>query len=167
MQPRHNTARTSAPSTMDLQPSPPRRKRKAYDLEDTFEVVVGKPLLQFKHFTIYANVFTGRSIVLAARQGPESDNEEGLVDLKGEDPEIFQAYLSCVYFGPETLERAATADLLFEKLIRLYLLAERLIDLKTVNIATDEITRTSNYLGLIPLQGPISLAYASTAKYNP
>ena len=107
---------------------------------------------------------------------------------KDEDPELFQAYLNCVYFGPETLEqwsdaseagveakpegntrdeKQAVADLVFEKLVRLYLLAERLVDLKTANMAVGEIVRSSNCFGVIPTQGPVSLAYGSTATGSP
>lgn len=57
--------------------------------------------------------------------------------------------------------------MIFERLIRLYLLAERMADLKTANIAIGEIICASDHLGYITMQGPISLAYASTAKDHP
>lgn len=147
---------------------------KRYDLEDTFEVTVGK---QSRRFTIHTDVFTGRSGVLAALHRPEPDSQEQPVDLKGEDPKLFQAYLNCVYFGSETLEQwadaaeaeneaepdeekrkeeQAAANLVFERLIRLYLLAERMADSKTANMAIGEIIRASDHLGYIPMQGPIS-----------
>lgn len=166
-----------------------------YDLEDTFEVIVGKPTAQTKRFTLHTNVFTGRSGVLAALHGSEADDQAKPADLKGEDPELFQAYLNCVYCGPETLEqwadsseaetsakpegstpdekrtirdeKQAKADLVFEKLVGLYLLAERLVDSKTDNMVVAEIIRASRVLGCIPTQGLITLAYASTAKGNP
>jgi hypothetical protein len=142
--------------------------------------VVGKPAAS-KSFTIYTNVITGQSGVLGKVP----------VDLSGEDPELFQAYLNCVYFGAETIEQWAdelqalvgsdeptesvearrekelAADVLFTKLIQLYLLAERLVDLKTVNIVTSEIIRFSDAIRAIPTQISISLAYAATAVGSP
>jgi hypothetical protein len=166
-----------------------------YDLENTLEVIVGEPTAQPKRFTIYTNVFTGRSGVLAALHRAGPDEQKKPANFKREDPELFQAYLNCVYFGPETVEqwadaseaeitakpegntkdekriireeKQAVADLVFEKLIRLYLLAERLIDFKTANMVIAEIIRASGLFGCIPTQGPISLAYASTVKGSP
>lgn len=40
-------------------------------------------------------------------------------------------------------------------------------DFKTASMAIGEIIRASDHLGYIPMQGPISLVYASTAKDNP
>ena len=116
----------------------------------------------------------------------------GPVDLEGEDPQLFQAFLNCVYFGSEILEqwadateaeaeaeteakpegktsdeKQAGADLVFEKLIGLYLLAERLVDFKTANMVIDEMIRAREVLNYIPTQGPVSLAYASTVKGSP
>jgi hypothetical protein len=105
-----------------------------------------------------------------------------------EDPELFQAYLNCVYFGSDIIEqwadssevetkaksecstrdeKQAAGDLIFEKLIGLYLLAERLVDLRTANTVIDEIIRARDVLRCIPTQGPITLAYASTEKGDP
>jgi hypothetical protein len=157
-----------------------------YDLEDTFEVLVGKPLAASESFTIYTNVFTGRSGVLGKVGGQQAP-----VDLKGEDRELFQAYLNCVYFGAETIEQWAdelqapiesdesdisdeafrakelVADVLSDKLIRLYLLAGRLGDLKTSNLVISEIIRFSYAIETIPTQIPTSLAYAATVAGNP
>ena len=159
-----------------------------YDLEDTVEVTVGSPTAQSKRFTIHTNVFTGRSGVLAALRRSGPDDQTQPVDLRGEDPELFHAYLNFVYLGPETVEqwadaseaetaakpegntkdeKQAVADLVFEKLIRLYLLAERLIDFKTANMVVAEIVRASRLLGCIPTQSPTSLAYASTVEGSP
>jgi hypothetical protein len=116
---------------------------------------------------------------------------EAPLDLRSEDPELFQAYLNCVYFGAETMEqwadelqasfssddadtsdeassaKEAAADVLFTKLIRLYLLAARLGDLKIANQVTSEIIRFSYAIETVPTQIPTSLAYAATAAGNP
>jgi len=111
-----------------------------------------------------------------------------VVYLEDHDPELFQEYVHCVYFGPQALqqwvqasvikteanpdgntrdEKQATADLVFGKLIGLHIIADSLIDFKTANMVTNEILRTSDVLGFIPTQGPVSLAYASTEKSSP
>jgi hypothetical protein len=119
-------------------------------------------------------------------QESEPWTEKKPVELEGEDPELFQSYLNCVYFGSETLEqwadaakveahsegntreqKQAVADSLFSKLVRMYLLAERLVDSKTANIASGEIIRSVDRLGCIPTQAPISLAYACSTRESP
>lgn len=94
--------------------------------------------------------------------------------------------LNCVYFGPKTIEewarkhkhdtsakpdetdqeKQAAADLLFEKLIRFYLLAERLQDCETANLIIGKIIRISYDAKLLPTQAPISFAYESLAEGN-
>lgn len=159
-----------------------------YDLEDTFEVMVGTPPAQSKRFTIHANVFTRRSGTLASLHKSKPDEQTGPADLTGEDSELFQAYLNYVYFGPDTIEqwadasaaktkakpeggtsdeRQAAGDLVFERLVGLYLLAERLVDFRTADAVIDEIIRARDVLRCIPTKGPITLAYASTAKGSP
>lgn len=78
-----------------------------YNLEDTFDVIVGDPSSsECKRFTLHTNVFVAQSGFLAATRKPEwiSQNPGEPVDLKDEDPELFQAYINCVYFRFETIE---------------------------------------------------------------
>jgi hypothetical protein len=92
--------------------------------------------------------------------------------------------MNCVYFGPETIEhwvddyhssrpemstddRQLAQDALFAKLIGIYLLCQKLIDFKAANAVIDEIIRLSSSCKIIPLQGPIVLAYEHTVKGNP
>lgn len=157
----------------------------SYNLEDTFDVIVGDPSSsESKRFTLHTNAFVAQSGFLAATRKPEwiAQNPGKPVDLKDEDPESFQAYMNGVYFGFETIEhwadtfehppqRATTANdghnALFTRLISLYLLCERLIDFKAANMVIDEITRFGFDAGVIPLLGPTSLVYTSTAKGSP
>jgi hypothetical protein len=157
----------------------------SYDLEDTFDVVVGDPSSsESTRFTLHTNVFVAQSGFLSATRKPEwiAQNPGRPVDLKDEDPELFQAYMNCVYFGFESIEHWADAfehpphratsandehNALFTKLISLYLLCERLIDFKAANMVIDEITRFSLNTGVIPLLAPTSLVYNSTAKGSP
>jgi hypothetical protein len=59
-----------------------------------------------KRFTVHSDIFTQRSRFLAAARKPEwiAGDPSKPVDLSDEDPDVFQAYLNCIYVGPETLE---------------------------------------------------------------
>lgn len=137
---------------------------------------------------MHTGVVTGRSGILATMLRVEPDNQKKVVYLENQDPELFQQYVHCVYFGPQALQKwaaasevkkepnpdghardedQAAADLVFEKLIRLYILAAKLVDFETASMVVDKIIRTSDSLGFIPTQGPISVAYASTDKGSP
>lgn len=126
-------------------------------------------------------MFVAQSGFLAAVRKPEWNAQDPgkPVDLQDEDPELFQAYMNITYFGFETIEQwVDTLDLpaelqtfatdeqtaLFTKLIRLYLLCEKLIELKAANMVIDEIVRFSDMARVIPLLAPTSLAYSSTAN---
>jgi hypothetical protein len=64
-----------------------------------------------KRFTIHTDIFTKRSRFLAAARKPEwiAEDPSKPVDLSDEDLEVFQAYLNCVYVGPEILEEVPGA----------------------------------------------------------
>jgi hypothetical protein len=70
-----------------------------------FNVIVGTPPLA-QRFTLHTNVFIQRSGFFRAARKPEwlNGNPSKPVDLTNEDPEVFQAYLNCVYRGPDTLK---------------------------------------------------------------
>jgi hypothetical protein len=133
-------------------------------------------------------VIIGRSVDLAELLESGPNDQKKVVYLRNHDPELFQEYVHCVYFGPQALrqwaqasevkteansdgstrdEKQTAADLVFKKLVGLYLLAVRLVDFKTANMVTDEIIRASDALACIPTQGPVSLAYASTGTGSP
>jgi hypothetical protein len=59
-----------------------------------------------KRFTIHTDIFTKRSKFLAAARKPEwiAGDATKPVDLSDVVPDVFQAYLNCVYVGPETLD---------------------------------------------------------------
>jgi len=160
----------------------------SYNLEDTFDVVVGDPSSpESKRFSLHTSVFVAHSGFLAAARKPEwiALNPGNPVDLKDEDPELFQAYMNCTYFGFETIEhwvdsfkfpaQAQTSanaeqtaqEALFTKLIKLYLLCLKLIDFKAANMVVDEIVRFGDKAGSIPLLGPTSLAYGNTVEGAP
>lgn len=160
----------------------------SYNLEDVFDVIVGDPSTPVsKRFTLHTSVFVTRSGFLAATRKPEwvAQNPGRPVDLHDEDPELFQAYMNCVYFGFETIkpwvdsfkfptqeetsadDGPTAQDSLFTKLISLYLLCQKLVDLETANMVIDEIVRFGGKAWSIPLLAPTSLAYSTTVKHDP
>jgi hypothetical protein len=136
---------------------------------------------------MHTSVVTGRSELLAAFLRDDPDLPV-VIQLETHDPELLQEYVNCLHHGPQALQQGAeasvgkadanpddntsdedqaVADLVLEKFIELYILAMELIDLKTTNMIIGEIILASDSFGCIPTQGPVSLAYASTAKGDP
>lgn len=248
-----------------------------HDFSSTFDVIVGQLPGNVKRFTVHTDMFTRRSKFFAAARKAEwvAGARAKPVDLSDEDPDVFQAYLNCVYVGPESLEeipgefeveargsnigfckllvynickdvtkqkllerfgefgdvtkvifsshrespqyessrfafvhftsaeagRAALkycdglilcghrvtiqpsrvgldqreyemhkyelADLHYNSLIKLYLLADKLRDVTTANIVVDEIERFYRVTEAHPGERPITTAYNSTAKGSP
>ena len=70
-----------------------------------------------KRFTIDTDIFTKRSEFLAATRKPEWIAGDAVkpVDLSDVGPDVFQAYLNCVYVGPKSLEEVSGA---FEREVR-------------------------------------------------
>jgi hypothetical protein len=219
-----------------------------------------------KRFTVYTNILTERSLFLKAARKPEwlAEDPRKPINLEDEDPEVFQAYLHCVYFGSETLDEhfdnflrevgtrtqsepapvllgdlqrfecpgaheledffderlptpertqvvyerkiagvkrfvhvyfengeeatqalqcysdnargwkfafaASSIDLAvegFDSLIQLYLLADKMQDLRTSNMVSDEIINFSVDVDAVPSRREICMAYDSTVKGNP
>lgn len=73
------------------------------DLTATFEVLIGS-----RRFTLHESVFTPRSQLLAStrRLAAIASLRYTLkpVDLSDEDPDVFQTYMNCVYFGKAVLQ---------------------------------------------------------------
>lgn len=135
-------------------------------------------------------MFTAQSGRLAAARKPEwlEGNPERPVDLTDEDPEVFQGYMNCVYFGSDIVQYwvndklssqprgSASAeemqqfhDTIFTKFIELYVLAQKMIDFQTANMVIDEIIRFRETAKVVPvpMQAAISLAYKFTVKNDP
>ena len=148
-----------------------------YDLDSTFDVLVGS-----KTFSLYTAVFTERSEFFRAARKPEwlAGDPKKPVDLKDEDSELFNTYINCVYFGKEVLklhsvectsgtESGGTdkVQLGFRSLIQIYLLADKLQDLATANMAIDEIISFSDAVWTVPLPDECSHVYSHTPRNSP
>lgn len=144
-----------------------------YDLKSTFDVEVGS-----ETFSIHTSVFTQRSEFFRAARKPEwlAGDEKKPVDLKDEDPEVFNRYTNCVYFGPAALGHDAddidysTPDSIdyrcgvIDSLVRVYLLPDKLQNPATCNIAIDEILRWSYITRIVPSVKTVSYVYQHTPE---
>lgn len=150
----------------------------------SFDVRVGQ-----QSFPVYHDIITRRSGHLRALRVEQMTNSPDLPITLDGDPEIFSAFLHTVYFGVEHLKDVVTAmleddaqmepstndnehatfeDERVEKfLIDLYLLANRLIDPITANLAIDElivvIEKRNRYL----YPELIRFTYESTTAASP
>ena len=130
---------------------------------------------------MHTAVFTERSGFFRASRKPEwlAGDSKKPVDLKDEEPEVFNTYINCVYFGQNALkhyedgiksspasESQAAASAGFRALIQVYLLADKLQDPTTATIAIDEIIQFSDAADLVP-NGMYSLVYSHTPRNCP
>jgi len=148
-----------------------------YDLNSKFDVLVGS-----ETFPLHTAVFTERSEFFRAARKPEwlAGDPNKPVDLEDEDAKVFNAYVNCVYFGPDALQQD-TDEIedqpenvqLVKKhetcvaLVRLYQLADKLQDPVTANMVIDEIIRRSDVLEHVPRFTTISLVYSYTPANSP
>lgn len=134
-----------------------------------------------KTFSLYTAIFTERSEFFRAARKPEwlAADPKKPVDLKDEDSEFFNTYINCVYFGREVLkihavewtmcprsDRAHKIDIGFRTLIQIYLLADKLQDLTTANMAIDEIINFSDTVWIVPYD-EFSHIYSHTPPNSP
>ncbi|TLD06833.1 hypothetical protein E2P81_ATG10233 [Venturia nashicola] len=84
----------------DASPAP---KRMKYDLTKTFEVLVGKEPNQ-QRFTVHSGPAIERSEFFNAARSSRWTEPTKPTILDDHDPEIFSAYLHCLYFGAAGLK---------------------------------------------------------------
>lgn len=146
-----------------------------YDLNPTFEVAVGS-----ETFSLHTSVFTERSEFFRAARKPEwlAGAPKKPVELRDEDPKVFNEYMNCVYFEQEGIkhyandlksiaetDRTEPANAGFEGLTRVYLLADKLQNLSTTNVVIDEIMRFSDVAKRIPCSDNFHLVYDHTTPH--
>lgn len=152
--------------------------RHRYGFERVFDVNVGKPPFFITRFVLHSEVFENRTCLSVERS---EDNTTAFIH---EDPALFLTYLNTVYFGKDALEQCADvpvpdcstevpveerqdiADMQFQKLIRLYLLADSLEDRQTADMIIDEIVRFSDAADLVPTQTPVTMVYTFTKPFG-
>jgi hypothetical protein len=164
------------------------------DLTQSFEIRVG-PEANRQSFLVYHDLITQRSARLRDLGVQQmADFPDLPVILLGEDdPEVFNAYLQCVYFGAEPLEERVAAmveedgpgsqkklsdhedsdsdktssnsqtELAAKFLIDLHLLATRLRDPTTANLAIDKLLDLYEFNSRISKE-MVVFVYGSTLK---
>jgi hypothetical protein len=140
-------------------------------LDDTFFVLVSNELQEQKCFTLHTNVFVARSGFFKAAR-PAAWNTDPLkpMILDDDDPEVFENYMRCVYSGdldPFPYERLGLDDAHVNALIKMWVLADKLLDPKTANLVMDKIVNFCAALIEFPDISCFKLAYSSTAKGSP
>jgi hypothetical protein len=140
-----------------------------FNFKDTFEVLTGKGPNE-QRFTVHRELFTRRSsFTEAASSSRWNSGNTKPVDLTEHEPEVFASYMQCVYLGsvtePEVPE--LVDGYYFGALIALYLLADKLQDIITMNLVVDEILRVSGELLKLPCEFELTMVYESTVAGNP
>jgi hypothetical protein len=136
-------------------------------------VLVGKDASQ-KRFTLHTAVFIPRSeFFKAARSKEWTTDPLKPTDCGDEDSEVFENYMRVVYFN---CSRALTKgdDLSvglksdhFPALIKLYVLADKLIDHTTANKIISQIIAYANTARKLPTRSQVNLGYNLTISGNP
>jgi hypothetical protein len=141
-------------------------------LDDTFFVLVSNELQEQKRFTLHTNVFVARSgFFKAARSAAwNPDPLKPTILDDDDDPEVFENYMRCVYSGdldPFPYERHGLDDAHVNALIKMWVLADKLLDPKTANLVMDKIVKFCAALIEFRDISCFKLAYSSTAKGSP
>jgi len=160
-----------------------------YDLTETFDIRVGQEP-DHQTFSVHHDVITPRSAHLHALRVEQTTNFPDLpVIVLDEDPEVFAAYLHCVYFGADSLmERIAlmaeehvyfqgntgigdTGDVAEEPvekfLINFHLLAGKLVDLMSADMAIDALAALFEKRDKCLTAGLVGYVYESTVAASP
>jgi hypothetical protein len=129
-----------------------------------FVVLVGADT---QKFTLRSESFVNRSVFFRKARSEAWNKDLRLysnapIILANDCPHIFTGYLKFFYFGdvPEAPDDCAQGH--FIRLIRLYVLAEKLGDFRTANEMSDEIYTHCRDYEALPEEDAINQAYRST-----
>ncbi|OQO14487.1 hypothetical protein B0A48_01365 [Cryoendolithus antarcticus] len=126
----------------------------------TFQVLVGAAPNQ-KTYTLHDDIFLLRSVYFASARSQAWSKDGEPIDLTDEDPDVFEAYLRYVYLGEPRLQ--FEEDSWFQVHAALYVLADKLGDLKTANFIIDWIAKCSERSS-IPEASEARYVYDHTAE---
>lgn len=164
----------------------PRRLRFA----DTITALVGSGN-DAQSFTVYTSSITSRSTFFAAAASERwisSGTTKGAVDLSDDSPLIFDLYLRCLYadkvdlgdvdqyvFAADGLEPPANGipdwwdsrDELLSRIIRLYVLADKLGDCASANLVIDHFVKILFGENWIPGTAHFHLAFDKSPETSP
>lgn len=102
-------------------------------------VAVGEGEKQ-KEFAVHEALITERSRFFRnAIQGNWKEAEERIVNLTEDHPDVFELYLQALYAGHVELPDGHATDTFYNMLGGVFVLAERIRDVKTKNLIVEEI----------------------------
>ena len=140
---------------------------------DHIEVLVGP---EKKLFAVHRDVICDRSPFFRAACSERWQQGSKAIELLDDDPEIFDTYLLCVYKdkintgGSE--ENKCDADITdfdgnYDRLLRTYILADKLGDVVTTNMVIEEMIEYSAKAKLFPAAFDLQLGFAETCETSP
>ncbi|KAK4579963.1 hypothetical protein LTR86_000165 [Recurvomyces mirabilis] len=134
-------------------------KRRKIDYADYLRVVVGP---EQKEFMVHRDIITERSKffqkAVSTRWYCEDKNKP--FELPEDDPEIFGAYLQCLYDNRVDLSFSKEEGMISVlEAMRLYVLADKLGDLESMNTTIDCINQQSAKENLIPCVSTIEMVW--------
>lgn len=139
----------------------------------TVDVMVGTGEAQ-RSFTLHSNVIVTRSSFFAARMKDNWNHSGGPVQLHDEDPQIFDAYLTVLYcneakFTDNDLNALCEdeIDTLQLLLSKVYILADKLGDCKSANLAIDSFIDIANTSEFATLMTIIAYIYENAPSTSP
>jgi hypothetical protein len=145
-------------------------------LDNTFDVIVGtsEPHKQ-KRFTLHTNLLIPRSgFFKAARSAVWNTDPLKPAILDDDDPEVFENYMRCVYSGdldPHPYDSSDGSNSIddghLDALSKIWVLADKLIDLQTANMNMDEIYNYCNKMEDFARNSSFNLVYDSTVSDSP
>ncbi|KAI4927688.1 hypothetical protein J4E85_006200 [Alternaria conjuncta] len=149
------------------------KKAMSFDPSKLVTVIVGKGLHQ-ERFSIHEEIVCARSeFFKRALNGKWTESKERIVRLPEDDPKTFGIYTNLVYTGlvlTDTLEEPKTSTLIcdeYDKLIKLYVLGEKLQDKAAKNSAIQSLLEVTfetdaEGMGYIPRGDTVCYLYQGT-----
>ncbi|KAK5710625.1 hypothetical protein LTR17_018800 [Elasticomyces elasticus] len=119
----------------------PPTKRVKLDFSEHLRVLVGP---NKQEFMVHKDMTTRRSSFFqaAASQRWSASGSGKFIELGDDDPSVFSAYLECLYTGVVHIDEQLCSDSFLT--LKLYILADKLGDLKSMNCIIDHIIKWSD-----------------------
>ncbi|KAK5710624.1 hypothetical protein LTR17_018799 [Elasticomyces elasticus] len=134
------------------------------DFAEQVTVVVGP---ERECFIVHKHLICRSSAFFKAATSLEwQNNNKKSIELPDDDPKIFGAYLLSLYTTTITPQAKEAADL-WDELAMLYVLADKLRDLKTANLILEQIMTISDQHKRIAGNKTITKIYANTTDGSP
>jgi hypothetical protein len=136
---------------------------RSHDYNDTFSVLVGA---EEQCFTVHKGVLCSKSKFFRAACGERwKSGQEKIVRLPEVEAMVFQRYVDWAYGDILVSEKDSKADMVM--LVHLYLLGDKLDDVKLRNKAIKAMTSCSYVNRLAPHASTITLIWSNTTPSSP